>query len=56
MAAATTKTVILDLPSHWDSWIFVVKSIAEGGEAWKYVNLDLGQEPVIPERPKRPTA
>jgi len=54
--AATAKTVILDRPSHWDSWIFIVKSIAAGGDTWKYVNLELGSEPVIPGRPEKPTA
>jgi len=54
--AATTKTVILDLPSHWDSWIFVVKSIADGGDVWQYINPDLEAEPAIPIRPAKPTA
>src|SRR5271155_1631553 len=54
--ATTTKTVILDLPSHWDSWIFVVKSIADGGDVWKYINPDLENEPAIPSRPEKPTA
>jgi hypothetical protein len=54
--AATTKTVILDLPSHWDSWIFIVKSIADGGDAWKYVNPGLDSEPVIPSHLEKPIA
>jgi hypothetical protein len=54
--AATAKTVILDRPAHWDSWIFIVKAIAQGGDAWKYVNPDLGSEPIIPSRPEKPTA
>ena len=54
--ATTTKTVILDLPSHWDSWIFVVKSIAVGGDVWKYINPDLDREPVIPSRAEKPSA
>ena len=54
--AATAKTVILDRPAHWDSWIFIVKAIAQGGDAWKYVNPELGTEPDIPSRPEKPTA
>ena len=54
--AATAKTVILDRPAHWDSWIFIVKAIAQGGDTWKYVNPELGTEPVIPSRPEKPTA
>ena len=54
--ATSTKTVILDQPSNWDSWIFVVKSIADGGDAWKYIDPSLETEPVIPRRPTPPTA
>ena len=32
MAATTTKAVILDQPSHWEPWRFVVKTIADGGD------------------------
>src|SRR5438045_9451245 len=53
---ATTKAVILDQPSHWDPWIFTVKSIADRGDAWEYVNPGLAKEPVIPEHPTRPMA
>jgi hypothetical protein len=54
--AATAKTVILDRPTHWDSWIFIVKAIAAGGDAWKCVDPELGSEPVVPNRPEKPTA
>ena len=52
----SSKTVTLDQPSNWDSWIFVVKSIADGGDAWKYIDPSLGPEPVIPSRPTPPSA
>jgi hypothetical protein len=56
MAASTaTKAVILDQPSHWEPWLFVVKTIADGGDTWKYINPDLNAEPVIPIRPEKPT-
>jgi hypothetical protein len=55
MAATTTKAVILDQPSHWEPWLFVVKTIADGGDTWKYINPDLNTEPVIPTRPEKPT-
>src|SRR5271169_837153 len=54
-ASTTTKAVILDQPSHWESWLFVVKTIADGGDTWKYINPDLNTEPVIPIRPEKPT-
>ena len=52
----STKTITLEQPSSWDSWIFVIKSIADGGDAWKYINPSLEQEPVIPRRPTPPLA
>jgi hypothetical protein len=54
--ATSTKTVILNQPSDWDPWIFVVKSIADGGDTWKYIDPSLEEEPVIPRRPAPPTA
>jgi len=47
--------VILDQPSHWEPWLFVIKTIADGGDTWKYINPDLDTEPVIPSRPEKPT-
>ena len=55
MASTTTKAVILDQPSHWESWLFVVKTIADGGDTWKYLDPDLETEPVVPNRPVMPT-
>jgi hypothetical protein len=31
-ASTTTKAVILDQPSNWEPWLFIVKSIADGGD------------------------
>jgi hypothetical protein len=53
--AGTTKTVILDQPSDWEPWLFIVKSIAEGGDIWKYLNPDITLEPEVPIRPIMPT-
>jgi len=52
--AATTKTVILDQPSHWEPWLFVIKTIANGGDTWKYLDPDLNTEPIVPTRPEMP--
>jgi hypothetical protein len=46
-ASTTTKAVILDQPSHWESWLFVAKTIADGGDTRKYLNLDLDTDPVV---------
>jgi hypothetical protein len=54
MASTTTKTVILDQPSHWEPWLFVVKTIADGGDTWKYIDPDLNTEPIVPNRPEKP--
>src|SRR4030081_3639738 len=55
MASTTTKTVILDQPSDWEPWLFVVKTIADGGDTWKYLDPDLDTEPIVPNRPGKPT-
>jgi hypothetical protein len=55
MASTTTKTVILDQPSDWEPWLFVVRTIADGGDTWEYLNPDLDTEPIVPNRPIMPT-
>src|ERR1700730_14161306 len=54
MASYTTKAVILDKPSDWETWLFVVKAMAEGGDTWDYMNPNLETEPVVPKRPTMP--
>jgi hypothetical protein len=56
MASTTTKTIFLNQPSHWEPWLFVIKTIADGSNAWKYLNPELDVEPVVPTRPEMPTA
>ena len=51
---SSTKTVILDQPSHWESWLFVIKTIADGGDVWNYIDPDLDTEPEIPSRLGKP--
>lgn len=53
-ASNTTKAVILDQPSDWESWLFVVKTIANGGDTWRFIDPDLELEPVVPNRPEKP--
>jgi len=55
MASTNSKSVILDQPSHWEPWLFVVKTIADGGDTWQYMNPDLLLEPAVPIRPVLPT-
>ena len=52
MSSSTTKTTVLNQPSHQEPWLFVIKTIAKGGDAWKYLNLELDIEPIVPNRPK----
>ena len=56
MASTTTKVVILDKPSDWEPWLFIVKTIADGGDTWRYLHPDLDTEPVVPNRPRMPTS
>ena len=55
MASTTTKTVILDVPSDWEPWLFVVKTIADGGDTWQYLDPGLAAEPNVLNRPTMPT-
>ena len=47
--------VILDQPSDWVPWLFIVKSIADGGDTWKYLDPDIDTEPAVPNRPVMPS-
>ena len=54
MASSTTKAMILDKPSNWEPWLFVIKAIVEGGDTWDYMNLELETKLVVPKRPVMP--
>ena len=47
--------MVLDQPSYQEPWLFVIKTIAKGSDAWKYLNPELDIEPIVPNRPKIPT-
>ena len=51
----TTKQVILNSPTNQELWLFIVKTIADRGDVWKYINPDLPQDPAVPPRPVKPT-
>ncbi len=51
---STTKTVVLDEPSDWELWLFVIKTIADRGDTWPYIDPDLPEEPAVPTRPVMP--
>ena len=38
--STVTSDLVLDGPSNWDLWIFVVKRIAEAGDVWEYIDPD----------------
>ncbi|KAI2483744.1 hypothetical protein Ptr902_06061 [Pyrenophora tritici-repentis] len=51
-----TSDIVLQGQSNWELWIFVVKSIAEAGDVWEYVDPDQPHGPFHkPEQPVRPT-
>src|SRR5579871_6591247 len=41
---------VLDVPSDWETWFFIVKSMATGSrtDVWKYIDPDLKAQPAIP--------
>jgi hypothetical protein len=53
---STTK--VLDVPADWETWFFIVKSMAIGGRTnvWKYVDPNLPTEPAIPTLEDPPNA
>src|ERR1700733_2318078 len=53
--SSTTKQVILDRPKDWQPWLFIVKTMAEGSDVWRYINPEIDTPPVIPPRPIKPT-
>jgi hypothetical protein len=58
MSSSTVSTrMILDSPSDWDSWFYLVKSMSttSGRDAWRYINPDLPTEPQLPEIPEDPS-
>lgn len=49
------SSVILDKPSDWDEWLFLVKEKALINDIWQYTNPNLDVEPIQPIKPVRPT-
>jgi hypothetical protein len=56
MSTTTSKAVILDSPSQWEDWYFVVESMAQDANVWDYINPNLSAQPDIPTLPLQPTA
>ena len=50
----TRTTVILDKPSDWDEWIFILEQKAKAANIWQLINPDLDAEPAQPEEPIEP--
>jgi hypothetical protein len=53
--STSTKAVILDRPKDWQPWLFIVKTMAEGSDVWRYINPEIDTTPAIPPRPIKPT-
>ena len=53
-----STTNVLDVPADWETWFFIVKSMATGSrtDIWKYVNPNLPTEPAIPKLEDPPNA
>ena len=50
----TKTSVILDKPSDWDEWLFLIKEKAVTNDVWQYSNPTLREEPTLPSKPTRP--
>jgi hypothetical protein len=49
-------TIILTGPNDWDEWLEVIKTKAEAGKIWEYVNPAITKELKVLTRPEIPTA
>ncbi|KAF9728473.1 hypothetical protein PMIN01_13606 [Paraphaeosphaeria minitans] len=50
-----SSDIILEGQSNWELWFFVVKRIAEAGDAWEYIDPNQLHHPLQkPEKPIRP--
>src|SRR2546423_15215547 len=47
-------TVVLDKPSDWYEWIFILEQKAKAANSWNLINPDLNTEPAQPEEPIEP--
>lgn len=54
--SSIAKTLILDTPKDWETWLFIVKTMAEGADVWEFINPELDTVPEVPPRPIIPTA
>ena len=56
MASLITKTtVILERPSDWHEWLFIIRNRALDNNIEQLVNPDLATEPLRPTEPTKPT-
>ena len=57
MASSTTKTatVILDRPSDWHEWLFIVKNRALDSDVEQLIDPDLATEHELSTEPLKPT-
>jgi hypothetical protein len=46
--------IILDKPTDWDEWLFIIKEKAQSTDVWQYANPDLVEQPTPPQKPTRP--
>jgi hypothetical protein len=50
--SSNLKAIILDKPSDWRPWLFVVKGLANTDKVWKYIDPDLSTEPELSKLPE----
>lgn len=51
---ATNSTVILDTPTNWKPWIFIIRNLAQGHNVWEYLDPDDKTPLEVPDRLLRP--
>jgi hypothetical protein len=48
MSNTSKSTVVLDAPSNWIPWLFIVKEMATGNRVWEYINPDIPLAKALP--------
>lgn len=53
---ARSTIIVLDKPSDWDEWLFLLKRKANNHDIWQYINPEEATQPALPEKPTLPDA
>jgi hypothetical protein len=53
-SAANPLTIVLNGPSNWYDWFFLIKDTADNADVWEYIDPSREEPMAVPERPVLP--